>query len=117
MQIRTLQQGEVVGYANSWQAERPSRIATLSAGYADGLHRVLSSRATLWHNDVPCPLVGRVSMDLITVDITDLHDTPKTLSILGPHQGTDDLASVAGTIGYEILTSLGSRYERRYLPA
>ena len=115
VQIRTLQQGEVVGYANSWQAERPSRIATLSAGYADGLHRVLSSRATLWHNDVPCPLVGRVSMDLITVDITDLHDTPKTLSILGPHQGPDDLASVAGTIGYEILTSLGPRYERRYL--
>ena len=54
-------------------------------------------------------------MDLITVDITDLHDTPKTLSILGPHQGPDDLASVAGTIGYEILTSLGPRYERRYL--
>ncbi|MBM1219363.1 alanine racemase [Ponticoccus sp. SC2-23] len=116
IQIRDLREGEVVGYGNSWQAKRPSRIATVSAGYADGLHRALSNLATLWDGDRPCPLVGRVSMDLITVDVTDLGESPDVLSILGPHQGVDDLADLIGTIGYEILTSLGQRYYRRYIP-
>jgi alanine racemase len=115
VQIREVGAGEVVGYSNSWQAPRPSRIATVSAGYADGLLRSLSGRATLWHGSTPCKLVGRVSMDLITVDITDLGEDPPHLTILGPHQGVDDLATTAGTIGYEILTSLGGRYSRRYL--
>ena len=53
-------------------------------------------------------------MDLIGIDVTHLKETPKTLSILGPHQSVDDLANVAGTIGYEILTQLGARYTRRY---
>ncbi len=115
VQIRTLIEGEVVGYGNSWQASRPSRIATLSGGYADGLMRSLSHKAVFWHEDKPCPLVGRVSMDLITVDVTDLTEDPEYLTLIGPHQGVDDLATQAGTIGYEILTSLGSRYARRYL--
>jgi alanine racemase len=115
VQIRALTAGEVVGYGNSWQATRPSRIATLSGGYADGLLRSLSHKAVFWHEDRSCPLVGRVSMDLITVDITDLPDDPAYLTLLGPHQGVDDLATQAGTIGYEILTSLGPRYDRRYL--
>ena len=92
-----------------------SVIATLSAGYADGLPRTLSNRARLWDGDTPVPLIGRVSMDLITADITDLPQVPRHLDILGPHQGVDQLADVAGTIGYEILTSLGPRYARRYL--
>jgi alanine racemase len=117
VQIRDLEPGEVVGYGNSWQAARPTRIATLSAGYADGLPRVLSNGATFWHGDLPCPLVGRVSMDLITVDVTDLADDPEYLTLLGPRQGVDDLATSAGTIGYEILTALGPRYARRYLSA
>lgn len=117
VQIRDLEPGEVVGYGNSWQAARPTRIATLSAGYADGLPRVLSNRATFWHGDLPCQLVGRVSMDLITVDVTDLADDPEYLTLLGPRQGVDDLATSAGTIGYEILTALGPRYARRYLSA
>ena len=114
IQIRDLTEGEVVGYANSWQASRPSRIATLSAGYADGLIRAMSDRATLWSGSQPCPLVGRVSMDLLTVDVTDLDELPLALTLLGPHQSVDDLATAAGTIGYEILTSLGARYSRRY---
>ncbi|KQI68759.1 alanine racemase [Loktanella sp. 3ANDIMAR09] len=114
VQIRDLTEGEVVGYGNSWQAERPTRLATLSAGYADGLLRAASGRATLWSGSQPCPLVGRISMDLITVDITDLRDDPVSLSILSPDQTVDDLARAAGTIGYEILTSLGARYSRRY---
>ena len=115
VQIRDLQLGEVVGYGNSWQAARPSRVATVAAGYADGLLRALSHKATLWHRDLPCPLIGRVSMDLITVDITDLPDAPAYLTLIGPQQTVDQLAGVAGTIGYEVLTSLGHRYQRRYI--
>jgi alanine racemase len=95
-------------------AERPSLIATVAAGYADGLPRTLSNRAQLWDGDTACPLVGRVSMDMITVDITDLPEVPKSLDILGPNQPVDHLADIAGTIGYELLTALGSRYSRRY---
>ncbi|PIE10613.1 MAG: alanine racemase [Rhodobacterales bacterium] len=114
IQTRDLEPGETVGYGNSWVAERPSRIATVSAGYADGIHRILSNNAHLWHHDEPCPVVGRVSMDLITVDITRLDETPSALTLLGPEQGVDDVAEAAETIGYEVLTSLGARYARRY---
>ena len=114
VQIRDLTEGEVVGYGNSWQAERPTRLATLAAGYADGLLRAASNRATLWSGRTPCPLVGRISMDLVTVDVTDLDRDPTALSILSPEQTVDDLARAAGTIGYEVLTSLGARYTRRY---
>ena len=114
VQLREVEVGETVGYSNSWTAEHTSTIATVAAGYADGLHRTLSGKATLWAGRVPCPLVGRVSMDLITVDVSHLPEVPETLDILGPHQTPDDLADIAGTIGYEILTSLGHRYQRRY---
>jgi alanine racemase len=113
IQTRALEDGEVVGYGNTWQAERPSRVATISAGYADGVIRAMSDRATLWHGQVPCPLIGRVSMDLITVDVTDLDEDPQVLTLLGPQQTVDEVARAAGTIGYEILTSLGGRYTRR----
>ncbi|MDZ4094746.1 MAG: alanine racemase, partial [Paracoccaceae bacterium] len=114
IQLREVAAGEAVGYGASWVAEAPSLIATVAAGYADGLPRNLGNTAVLWDGDVPCPLVGRVSMDLITVDVTHLADVPRALDILGPHQTVDDLADIAGTIGYEILTNLGARYTRRY---
>ena len=114
IQTRVVQPGEAVGYSCTWTAEAPSMIATVSGGYADGLLRGLSNAAVLWDGDTPCPLVGRVSMDLITVDISHLSYVPRSLDILGPHQTVDDLADIAGTIGYEILTSLGPRYTRRY---
>ena len=63
----------------------------------------------------PCPVVGRISMDLITIDVTDLPEDPERLRILNGHQTVDDLAEAAGTIGYEILTSLGARYSRGYI--
>jgi len=113
VQIRDVAEGEVVGYANAWQASRPSRIATVSAGYADGITRILSDRATLYHGDTPCPLVGRVSMDLLTIDVTDLPEEPTKLTLIGPQQGVDALAHAAQTIGYEILTQLGGRYNRK----
>jgi len=114
IQTRTLEPGEPVGYGNAWIAEEPSRIATISAGYADGILRAISNNAVLFADDTPCPLIGRVSMDLITVDISHLPHIPKTLDLLCHNQTVDDLAASAGTIGYEILTSLGARYARRY---
>lgn len=114
VQVRDLAPGETAGYGCAFTAEVPTRIATVSGGYADGLLRALSQRAVLWHGDTPCPVAGRVSMDLITVDITHLADEPRALDILGPHQTVDDLAAAAETIGYEILTALGPRYNRRY---
>ena len=115
IQIRDLTAGETVGYGNSWTAQVPSRIATVAAGYADGLIRSMSNRGRLWANKTPCPIAGRVSMDMIGVDITLLDYDPEALDILSPYQTIDDLADTAGTIGYEILTSLGMRYARRYV--
>lgn len=114
IQTREVAVGEAVGYGCTWVADRPSVIATVAAGYADGLPRTLSNRAQLWDGDTPCPLVGRVSMDMITVDITHLPEVPRSLDILGPNQPVDALANLAGTIGYELLTALGPRYTRRY---
>ncbi|SDW95969.1 alanine racemase [Litoreibacter albidus] len=114
IQTRTVDPGEAVGYAQSYVADSKRVIATVSGGYADGLIRAMSSTATLYAGETPCPLVGRVSMDLITVDVTHLDDVPTHLSILGPQQSVDQLADAAGTIGYEILTSLGHRYTRSY---
>jgi len=114
IQTRTVEPGESVGYSATWVAERPTRVATVAAGYADGLLRSLSGRGTLWAGDTPCPILGRVSMDLIAADVTALPEPPEALDILGPHQGIDRLAEAAGTIGYEILTGLGARYARRY---
>ena len=114
VQTRRIAKGASVGYANSWIAPRPSRIATVASGYADGILRSLSDKLTLWHGQIAVPVVGRVSMDLLTADVTDLNELPEMLTLLGPKQGVDELATCAGTIGYEILTSLGPRYARHW---
>ncbi len=114
IQVRDVAKGETVGYGNVWQAPRDARIATLSGGYADGLIRAMGAQATLFADATPCPVVGRVSMDLITADVTDLGHDPDTLQLLGARQTVDMVADAAGTIGYEILTSLGQRYHRTY---
>lgn len=117
IQCRDLEAGETVGYGNDFIAPRPTRIATVQAGYGDGILRAMGPRTALYAEEVPCPIAGRISMDLIGVDITDLGFDPAHLRLLGPEQGIDQLAENAGTIGYEILTSLGGRYTRRYLGA
>ncbi|MEP3347601.1 MAG: alanine racemase [Litoreibacter sp.] len=114
IQTRKVNAGEAVGYGHAFIADTPRVIATLSGGYADGLIRAMSSTAMLYAGDTPCPLVGRVSMDLLTVDVTHLDEVPDHLTILGAHQSVDQLADAAGTIGYEILTSLAHRYKRSY---
>lgn len=115
VQTRLVAAGEAVGYSCTWVAKEPSLVATVQGGYADGILRSLSSRATLWAGDVPCPLIGRVSMDLITVDVSHLGHAPDYLDLIGPNQGVDQLADVAGTIGYELLTRMAPRLDRRYL--
>ncbi len=114
VQCRDVAPGESVGYGCAFIADRPTRIATVSGGYADGIIRALSGKATLFAGVHPCRLAGRVSMDLLTVDISHLESDPEHLDLLGPMQGVDHLADAADTIGYEILTSLGPRYTRHY---
>ena len=98
---------------------RPSRIVTAGIGYADGLFRSLSNRGRAYFDGRPLPLVGRVSMDLITLDATDVPDAllrpGAEIELIGPNLTPDDVARSAGTIGYEVLTRLGSRLHRRYL--
>jgi len=115
IQVRDVLAGETVGYGNSWTADVPSRIATVSAGYADGLIRAMGPNAQVYVGDLACPIVGRVSMDLICADVTALPAGPTALTLLGKHCGVDTLAEAAGTIGYEILTALGQRYKRVFI--
>ncbi|MEY8840646.1 alanine racemase, partial [Cribrihabitans sp. XS_ASV171] len=114
IQVRDVEPGETVGYGNTWFATRPSRIATISAGYADGILRGTAGGLAAHADGRRCEVVGRVSMDLITVDVTDLGYDPENLRLLGEEQRIDDWANAANTIGYEILTSLGARYSRDY---
>ncbi|MEE4187239.1 MAG: alanine racemase [Roseobacter sp.] len=114
IQTRHVAAGETVGYSGTWTATRPSRIATVSAGYADGLIRAMGSKAMMHVGDIAVPLAGRVSMDLIGVDVTELGHDPDSLQLIGVHQSVDTVAGFADTIGYEILTSLGARYRRVY---
>ena len=115
IQVRDVEAGETVGYANSWTAEAAARIATVSGGYADGLIRAMGSHAVLYAGDTACPVVDRVSMDLITADVSALRHDPAHLQLIGRHLSVDSVADAAGTIGYEILTQLGGRYARTLL--
>lgn len=119
LQTRDVPPGARVGYNGVWTAPRPSRIATVSVGYADGYPRALTNRAAACFDGQAVPLVGRVSMDLSTFDITDLPGAVagSWLDLIGPGMTLDEVASRAGTNGYEILTQLGSRYRRVYLGA
>ncbi len=118
VQTRCVPTGTRVGYGASHVTAGPARLATIAAGYADGLPRSLSGRGAAYCDGVRLPIVGRVSMDSITIDISALPEGRLTLGsrveILGPNQGLEDVARDAGTIAYEILTGLGQRYRRQY---
>src|SRR6266446_2162688 len=122
-QIRNIERGESVGYGGTWTARRPTRLAIVSAGYADGYFRAGGSNDGTRGADVMvagkrCPVAGRISMDLMAVDITDLpHNTARRghmVTLIGEGITVDELAHHFGTIGYEVLTSLGPRYARIY---
>jgi alanine racemase len=119
LQTRTIDTPSTVGYGATHRAEPGQRIATIGVGYADGFLRSLSNSASAFIGNVRVPVVGRVSMDLITIDVTAVpvaHTHPGALvDLIGPGHTANDLAREAGTIGYEILSALGRRFERRYL--
>jgi alanine racemase len=113
-----------VGYGASQSLSRDSRLAVIGIGYADGFMRSLSATNTRQGGKVflrgrLCPIVGKISMDMTIVDITDLGpNLPKPgegVEVFGPNVNVDDQADVAGTIGYELLTSLKGRYSRNYV--
>lgn len=115
VQIHDISDQEVVGYSATHKLQAGQKIATVALGYADGYLRYLSSKGVVYIKDQPAPIVGRVSMDLISIDVTniDCHEGG-LVDVIGPNNTPDDLARLADTIGYEILTSLGSRYLRIY---
>jgi alanine racemase len=119
LQLRTVDTGETVGYGATYQTPRTSRLATVAAGYGDGYFRTLGNRGFGYIGTTRVPVVGRVSMDLITFDVTDLPEHEVVpgamIELIGPHYSVDKLAEDAGTIGYEILTGLGARYSRNYI--
>ena len=119
VQVREVAAGAAVGYGASWRTTGPRRIATVAVGYADGYLRSLGNRGTAFAGDAPVPLVGIVSMDTATFDVTDAPQAVEGgfLELIGPKNPVDALAAEAGTIGYEILTAIGDRYARTYADA
>jgi alanine racemase len=123
VQVRHAAAGETVGYGAELMLRRDSRIAVLSGGYADGIARAAGSTDRRPGAEViiagkRCPLLGRISMDLIAVDVTDIAEAEvkrgDLAALLGDGISVDELAAHAGTIGYEVLTNLGRRYARLY---
>ncbi len=118
VQTREIDSGEPVGYGARHLMKAPGRIATVAVGYADGWLRSLSSRGCGYIGATRVPLLGRVSMDLLTFDVSAVDPALScpgmTIELLGSRYGVDDAAADAGTIGYEILTALGARYHRVY---
>ena len=117
IQLRKIAAGTGVGYGMTFRAPEERRIATIAVGYADGWPFHLGNKGAVYHGDVRLPIVGRVSMDCITVDATALAEgalkAGDPVELIGAHQSIDQVASDAGTIPYEILTRLGHRYARR----
>jgi alanine racemase len=118
LQIREIDAGRSVGYGARYTADRPRRIATLGVGYADGILRAAGERASVFIGPVEAPVIGRISMDLITVDVSAIPPHVAVLGafadVIGPHYDADALALDSGTIGREVLTRLGARVHRIY---
>ncbi len=123
IQTRSIERGETVGYGGTWTARRPTKLAIVATGYADGYFRAASASDGTRGADAivagkRCPIAGRVSMDLIAIDITDLPPNAARrghlVTLIGEGITVDELAHHFGTIGYEVLTSLGRRFARVY---
>jgi alanine racemase len=121
MQTRLVTEGDSIGYSATWTAPRTTRIAVLGAGYRDGIPRKLSSNrhdgpAQVFLGGKRCPIIGRVSMDMMAADVTNVDVKRGDLAeIFGPNISVDEAAGFAGTISYELLTHLGNRYARTYV--
>jgi len=118
LQIRTLSTGASVGYGASYRVSEATRVATVGLGYADGYLRSLSNCSWVFFNGLRLPVIGRISMDYITIDITQIASekikTGDFIEIIGDKFTLDDLATVANTVPHELLTRLGTRHHRIY---
>jgi alanine racemase len=126
IQVRPVKKGESVGYGATFSTVRPTRLAVVALGYGDGYMRSAAAAkgkpsAYVIVAGKHCPIAGRISMDLLAIDVTDLPDGAARrgdlVTLLGPDLGIDELAASCGTISYEVLTSLGNRYHREYKAA
>lgn len=121
LQIRHLSKGDRVGYGLTWQAHGPCRVATIATGYADGFARAGAAAGCAWYKGYRLPILGRISMDSMTVDLSavpeGLLEEDSMVELLNESYGVDAVAKAEGTIGYEVLTSLGWRYHRVYAAA
>lgn len=116
LQVRDVPAGESIGYSRGFVAPAPMRIATCGAGYADGVLRSSSPGGQVWIGGQLRPVLGRVSMDVIAVDVTGLDvTTGDSAELFGPNRFVDDAAAAAGTISYELLTSITQRVQRSYI--
>jgi alanine racemase len=117
LQVRDVSVGDTIGYGGAFQAATPTRVAILAAGYADGVLRSSHPEGRVWFDGAPRRMLGRVSMDLIAVDVTGCMTARAgaMVELLGPNLLIDDAAAAAGTTAYELLTRLSPRAERRYL--
>ncbi|MBW8302354.1 MAG: alanine racemase [Brevundimonas sp.] len=116
LQVRDVPAGESVGYSRGFVADAPRRIATVGAGYADGVLRSYSPAAQVWVGGALRPMAGRVSMDVCAVDVSGLDVTVgEAVELFGPNRMLDEAAMAAGTVAWELLTSVGSRVQRRYV--
>ena len=115
--LKELPPGHAIGYGATFRTARPSRIATLPVGYADGYNRLLSNRGEVLVRGRRAPIVGRVSMDLVTIDVTDIPDAAvgAEVVLLGDEIRAEELAAKLGTISYEVFCSVGARVPRVYL--
>lgn len=118
LQVRDVPAGVTVGYDATHRVTRAGRVAALGLGYADGYPWSLAGKGHVMVAGLPCPIIGRVSMDLLTVDVSEVPEQHLAVGgwaeVIGPSRDVDQVAREAGTIGYEILTRLGSRYHRVY---
>lgn len=119
LQRRRIDKGEPVGYAATYRSARPALLATVALGYADGLMRAIGNRGVGAIGGVRVPVVGRVSMDLVTLDVSGADEALSapgaTVEFFGDTIGLDELAEAAGTASYEILTSVSPRVPRHYI--
>jgi len=118
VQMRDIAAGDGVGYGLTWRTQGPRRIGTIAVGYADGFARAGASLGRVWFGDIELPVIGRISMDSMTIDLSAIPvgqlSADMRVELIGPHRTVDDVAAARDSIGYEILTSLGRRYHRVY---
>jgi alanine racemase len=119
LQVREVDVEHTIGYGATCEVHPGQKVAVAAMGYADGLHRAASNKLAGWIGDIRVPMLGRVSMDVTCYDVShvpqDVLNKEAAITLIGVHQTVDDVAEAYGSIGYEVLTSLGARVLREYI--